>query len=74
MNNTENAQAKSLIVNYVVIILLLSLLWLLYEGVRCPPIPFSFIDTFKHKRSNRATISWKHYDVMRVYVAQLQAF
>ena len=34
MNNPENAHAKSLIVNYVVIILLLSLLWLLYEGVR----------------------------------------
>ncbi len=34
MNNPENAQAKSLIINYVVIILLLSLLWLLYEGVR----------------------------------------
>lgn len=32
-NNPENAQAKSLIVNYLVIILLLSLLWLLYEGV-----------------------------------------
>lgn len=33
MNTPENAQAKSLIINYVVIILLLSLLWLLYEGV-----------------------------------------
>lgn len=46
MNNTENAQAKSLIVNYVVIILLLSLLWLLYEGVRCPPLPYSLIDIY----------------------------
>jgi hypothetical protein len=34
MNNPEHAHAKSLIINYVVIILLLSLLWLLYEGVR----------------------------------------
>lgn len=32
-NGPDGAQAKSLIVNYLVIILLLSLLWLLYEGV-----------------------------------------
>jgi hypothetical protein len=38
MNNPEHAHAKSLIINYVVIILLLSLLWLLYEGVRDPSV------------------------------------
>ena len=31
--NAEQAHAKSLIANYVVIILLLTILWLLYEGV-----------------------------------------
>ena len=45
--NAEQAHAKSLIANYVVIILLLTILWLLYEGVSYT-FSFYFLFFFFH--------------------------
>lgn len=55
-NNPEGAQAKSLIVNYLVIILLLSLLWLLYEGVSCAFFSHSATDDRSERQLASVTV------------------